>query len=146
MIAEYQGPRGEPVHDPTERTEPLGQGIAAEHQGIVVKAMMAEQFLGPKAAHVRDSPFYGTDAHITPVEKVQFKTIGTMKALSRGDPLTESPLAASRTDVRAQRSPQYSDPWYLEGRFRELIARATRHPEKPPACAGGSWSCIRVAA
>ena len=39
-----------------------------------------------------------------------------------------------------------SDPWYLEGRFRELIACATRHPEKPPACAGGSCSCSRVAA
>ena len=39
-----------------------------------------------------------------------------------------------------------SDPWYLEGRFRELIARATRHPEKPPACAGGFCSCSRVAA
>ncbi len=25
-----------------------------------------------------------------------------------------------------------SDPWCLEGRFRELIACATRHPEKPP--------------
>src|SRR4051794_27124326 len=38
-----------------------------------------------------------------------------------------------------------SDPWYLEVRFRELIARATLHAEKPPACAGGSFSCSRVA-
>ena len=31
-----------------------------------------------------------------------------------------------------------SDPWYLEGRFRELIACATRHPEKkPPAVSRG---------
>ena len=31
-----------------------------------------------------------------------------------------------------------SDPWYLKGRFRELIARATRHPEKePPAVSRG---------
>ena len=39
-----------------------------------------------------------------------------------------------------------SDPWYLEGRFRELIACATRQTEKPPACAGGFCSCSRVAA
>ena len=38
---------------------------------------------------------------------VMFKTIGTMKALPRGDPLTESPLSASRTDVRAQPQLQY---------------------------------------
>src|SRR5262245_8221006 len=42
--------------------------------------------------------------------------------------------------------PAVSDPWYLEGRFRELIACATRHPEKPPACAGGSCLCSWVAA
>src|SRR5687767_13472549 len=39
-----------------------------------------------------------------------------------------------------------SDPWYLEGWFRELIACATRYTEEPPACAGGSCSCSRVAA
>ena len=37
-----------------------------------------------------------------------------------------------------------SDPWHLEGRFRELIACATRHNEKkPPACAGGFCSNSR---
>ena len=37
-----------------------------------------------------------------------------------------------------------SNPWYLEGRFRELIARAIRQNEKPPACAGGFclWSWV----
>jgi hypothetical protein len=39
-----------------------------------------------------------------------------------------------------------SDPWYLEGRFRELIECATRHTEKPPACAGGFCSFSRVVA
>jgi|GEM_PF-4027494 len=39
-----------------------------------------------------------------------------------------------------------SNAWYLEGRFRESIAWASPHTEKPPAWAGGFFSCSRVAA
>ncbi len=45
---------------------------------------------------------------MTDVDTTQYSaTIGTMKALSRGYPLTESALSASRTDVRAQPQPIY---------------------------------------
>ena len=62
-------------------------------------------------------------------------TIGTMKALPRGDPLTESPLSASRTDVRAQPQLQYAAPVPRRsgGSDRASRAGATRSGTRAPA-------------
>jgi hypothetical protein len=81
---------------------------------------------------VRDANYTSTEQF--PVAKIEETTPTShqlpgiteagRRCLLRGSDSTQQLLALCCAAV--------SDPWYLEGRFRELIGCATRHPKKSP--------------